>query len=87
MDKVIYDFVSSPIFSSALISAVTSTVVLFIFHAFPLNTKVIEKHLSNTEKDSAIWWAVASVYYFVIFLGVAIPMQFLSRKMLCKVSK
>lgn len=72
----------STIIGTALVSALVSTCVLFIFHAFPLNTQVIEKRLA-AEKDSVLWWGVASLYYFVIFLAVAIPMQWLSKKWLC----
>jgi hypothetical protein len=74
--------ITSPILSTALVSAFVSTAVLFIFHAFPLNTKIIEKHIA-ADKDSIVWWGVASVYYFIVFLIVALPMEWLSRKWLC----
>jgi hypothetical protein len=70
------------IIGTALVSALVSTCVLFIFHAFPLNSKIIEKRLA-AEKDSVLWWAVASMYYFVIFFAVAVPMQWVSKKWLC----
>jgi len=77
---------SSPVMNTALVSAIVSTCVLFIFHAFPLNTMVIEKNLA-ADKDSVKWWAAASLYYFVIFLVVSIPMQYMSRKWMCAVNK
>jgi hypothetical protein len=71
----------SPVLGTALVSAVVSTVVLFVFHAFPLNSKIIEKHLA--ERDTVLWWGIASLYYFVILLIVGIPMQWVAKHWLC----
>ena len=50
----------------ALLLAAVNTVVLFVLHALPFNTKYIEQNIVD-HPTNKMWWLAAVSYYFAGF--------------------
>lgn len=67
---------------TTLISAAISACALFLFNAFPINNEFIEEHFNTTERSRS-WWAVQSIYYFVLLFAMTLPLQLIAWKYIC----
>ena len=50
------------------------TIILFVAHSLPINTNYIEKKIVQNPQ-SWIWWAIAFMYYMIIFLLVFVIIE------------